>query len=140
MSADAFGVEKRFFSAKARKKDAKKGDALKDGSFPIKDKADLANAERLEHFSKHPGAVKRLISRKKKEFDVSKSAFGVEHSGISKGSVKTGLKLVGKGRGNAHTFGSSRTAAPGGKKKTSDLAGRLKGSFKDPGGRNSDGD
>lgn len=70
---NAFGVsteyeiDKRFFSEKARKKDAKSGDALPDGSFPIKNKGDLANAERLEHFSSHPKAVARLIARKKKE-------------------------------------------------------------------------
>lgn len=67
------------------------------------------------------------------------NAFGVQHGPISKGSVKQGLKLAAKGRGGAPVFSSKRSAIAGGAKKTSSLSERLKG-FKDPGGRNSDGD
>lgn len=66
---DAFWGEvvKRDFSVKSRKKLAAKGDALPDGSFPIKSKKDLANAERLEGKSKHPAEVAAFIEAKKKE-------------------------------------------------------------------------
>ena len=53
------------------------------------------------------------------------NAFGVQHGPVSKGSVKTGLKLAAKGRGGAPVFGSKRAAVTGGKKKTSDLMSRL---------------
>lgn len=78
---DAFQAEvvaKRDFSTKQREKLAAKGDALPDGSFPIKSKKDLANAEKLESKSKHPAEVAAYIERKKREMGgekVSKSAF-----------------------------------------------------------------
>lgn len=101
---NAFGVEhyteieKRFFSEKSREKAAKKGDALPDGSFPIKNRKDLKNAERLVGRSKHPAAAEALIERKEKEFGVSKS-------------VKTGLEMVanaGKMPSRSHMTGGSK--------------------------------
>src|SRR6516225_2960447 len=47
--------EKRFFSASARRKDAKSGVAMSDGSFPIANAEDLANAP--------PGGVETGPSR-----------------------------------------------------------------------------
>jgi len=115
---NAFGVEhtpvsKRFFSASARRKDAKQGDALPDGSFPIKNRKDLANAKRLVGHSKHPAAAEALIERKEKELGVSKS-------------VKVGLAMV---KNAPKTM--SKTSMTGGTKHNSDLLNRLKAARKD---------
>jgi hypothetical protein len=70
-------IDKRFFSARSRRKAADQGDALPDGSFPIKNKGDLKNAKRLIGHSKHPEAARALIARR--EEALCKSAFGVDH-------------------------------------------------------------
>jgi hypothetical protein len=54
-------IQKRKFSAKQRKKDAKSGDAEADGSFPIESKQDLRNAIRAYGRSKNKAATKRHI-------------------------------------------------------------------------------
>lgn len=60
------GVSKRFFSADQRKKDAKKGIALPDGSFPIKNAKDLENAKRLVGRAKDPEAARKHINARAK--------------------------------------------------------------------------
>ena len=54
-------VKKRDFSAGERKADAKSGAAMKDGSFPIEDAGDLANAMKLAGHAKDPTAARRHI-------------------------------------------------------------------------------
>lgn len=65
-------LEARDVKQSERKSLAKKGDALPDGSFPIKNKKDLANAEHLVGLSKHPSAARKLIDRRKKALDAAK--------------------------------------------------------------------
>ena len=62
---------KRDFSADQRRSAASSGDALPDGSFPIKNKEDLANARRLVGHAKDPAAARALIRRRAKELGVS---------------------------------------------------------------------
>lgn len=57
----------RAFKESTRKSLAKKGDALKDGSFPIANKKDLANAKQAIGRSKNPAAAKRLINKRAKQ-------------------------------------------------------------------------
>ena len=59
-------VKKRDFSAKERKTDAKSGAAMPDGSFPIEDAGDLANAMRLAGHAKDPAAARRHIKARAK--------------------------------------------------------------------------
>jgi hypothetical protein len=54
-------IQKRKFSAKQRKKDAKNSDAEADGSYPIENKQDLRNAIRAYGRSKNKAATKRHI-------------------------------------------------------------------------------
>ena len=60
------GYSKRKFSAADRRKDAKDGVALSDGSFPIKDADDLANALRLVGHAKDPAKARAHIRRRAK--------------------------------------------------------------------------
>jgi hypothetical protein len=54
------------FSAAERAALARKGQAMPDGSFPIRDASDLANAVRLAGQASNPAAAKRwIISRAK---------------------------------------------------------------------------
>ena len=59
-------VKKRDFSAKERKKDAKSGAAMADGSFPIEGAEDLSNAMRLAGHAKDPAAARRHIKARAK--------------------------------------------------------------------------
>lgn len=98
-------IAKRDFSTGQREKLAAKGDALPDGSFPIKSRGDLKNAEKLEGHSKHPAEVAALIERKKAE--LSKAATGHEaflfedvEKAFSLGGAMDAVKGVGAiGRG-----------------------------------------
>jgi len=58
------GVEKREFSADERKKDAKSGAAMPDGSFPIENGQDLENAIKAYGRAKNKAAAKRHIIRR----------------------------------------------------------------------------
>jgi hypothetical protein len=72
MSAEDIAyLSKRDFDAAQRRSAASHGDALPDGSFPIKNKEDLANARRLVGHAKDPAAARALISRRAKELGVS---------------------------------------------------------------------
>ena len=57
------------YSKSEREKLAKSGDALSDGSFPIKNKADLKNAIKSQPLSKNPDKAKSFILKKAKELD-----------------------------------------------------------------------
>ena len=57
-------LDKRDFDAKERKKDAKSGAAMKDGSFPIENSKDLHNAIRLAGNAKDPAAARAHIKRR----------------------------------------------------------------------------
>lgn len=59
-------VVKREFSSEQRKDDAKSGAAMKDGSYPIENKADLENAIKAFGRSKNKAATKRHIVRRAK--------------------------------------------------------------------------
>ncbi|HYA07495.1 MAG TPA: HK97 family phage prohead protease [Xanthobacteraceae bacterium] len=59
-------LAKRDFSAAERKKDAKSGAAMKDGSFPIENAKDLRNAIRLAGNAKNPDAARRHIKARAK--------------------------------------------------------------------------
>ena len=71
---DAVGhFQKRFFSAEARRKDAKSGVAMKDGSFPIANAEDLANARRLVGHAKDPAAARAHIESRARALGLGKS-------------------------------------------------------------------
>ena len=59
-------VTKRDFTAAEREKAAKEGTAMKDGSFPIENKDDLANAIKAYGRAKNKAAAKRHIIRRAK--------------------------------------------------------------------------
>lgn len=63
-------IEAREFSQKSRKKLAKSGDALPDGSFPIANKSDLENARRAVGRAKNPGAARAHIRERAKALHV----------------------------------------------------------------------
>lgn len=63
---DDTDIAKREFTAAQRKKDARTGVAMKDGSFPIADKEDLENAIRLADKAKNPSAARAHIKRRAK--------------------------------------------------------------------------
>lgn len=65
-------IGKRKFDAAARRKDAKSGAAMPDGSFPILDAEDLSNAEKLAGHAKNPSAARAHIRTRAK-------ALGLEH-------------------------------------------------------------
>lgn len=74
---EAHGVEnceecaqKRDVKTGERESLASQGDALPDGSFPIKNKEDLNNARRLAGKGKNPGKARALIRRRAKELGV----------------------------------------------------------------------
>jgi hypothetical protein len=54
------------FSASERQALAKRGEAMPDGSFPIRNAGDLANAVRLAGQASNPAAAKRWIVRRAK--------------------------------------------------------------------------
>lgn len=56
--------ERKDFSKADRDKDAKKGNAMPDGSFPIDDEGDLHNAIKLAGNSKNPAAAKAHIKKR----------------------------------------------------------------------------
>lgn len=63
---------KRDFSASERRSDAKSGAAMPDGSFPIENAEDLANARRLAGKAKDPAAARAHIARRAKALGLSK--------------------------------------------------------------------
>lgn len=62
---------KRDFSAKERKKDAKSGAAMKDGSFPIENESDLKNAIKLAGHASNPSAARAHIKSRAKSLGLS---------------------------------------------------------------------
>jgi hypothetical protein len=62
--ADTDDLEKRDFSAGERREAASEGQAQSDGSFPIKNAKDLANAIRLAGNAKNPAKAKAHIKRR----------------------------------------------------------------------------
>lgn len=70
---DAFGVDrgedvsKRLFSTNRREKLADKGKAMPDGSFPIVNAKDLANAKRAIGRAKNPDAARAWVARREAE-------------------------------------------------------------------------
>lgn len=62
----------RSFSDKKRKSLAKKKKALPDGSFPIANKQDLANAKRAVGRSKNPAKARAFINKRAKELNAPK--------------------------------------------------------------------
>jgi hypothetical protein len=73
-----------------RKSLAKKGDALKDGSFPIKNKKDLGNAKQAIGRSKHPEAARRLINKRAKQLGAPKLGASRAKDRLAKMKVRRG--------------------------------------------------
>lgn len=67
--SNLLGFEKAEFSEVERKKLSKKGEAEKDGSYPIEDENDLKNAIRAFGRSKNPEKTKAWIKKRAKELD-----------------------------------------------------------------------
>lgn len=65
-------VEKKDFSDKQREKDANAGKAMPDGSFPIENTNDLANAIKAYGRAKDPEAVKKHIIERAKALGATK--------------------------------------------------------------------
>jgi hypothetical protein len=76
--------DKRFFSAEARRRDAKSGIAMKDGSFPIANEEDLRNAERLAGHAKDPAAARAHIRSRAKALGLSTHMEKNEMNAIAK--------------------------------------------------------
>jgi hypothetical protein len=70
-SEAAVEAEKRHFSAAERRRAAKDGAALEDGSFPIYDQEDLDNAVHLVGNSKDPEKARAHIRRRAGELDLT---------------------------------------------------------------------
>lgn len=66
-------IQARDFSQGKRKKLAKSGAALPDGSFPIVNKHDLKNAEMAIGRAKNPGKARAHIRKRAKELHVKLS-------------------------------------------------------------------
>jgi hypothetical protein len=64
-------TQKRDVGRKERTALASRGQALPDGSFPIKNKKDLSNAREAIGRSKNPGAARALIRRRAQELGVA---------------------------------------------------------------------
>jgi len=64
--AGALGIEKKDYSEDARSKMADSGQAMSDGSFPIKTRADLENAVKAFGRAKDPAAAKKHIIERAK--------------------------------------------------------------------------
>lgn len=62
-------IKKRAFSEKERKDAAKSGEAMPDGSFPIKNKSDLRNAIQAHGRASNPEKVKAHIKTRAKALD-----------------------------------------------------------------------
>ena len=60
-------VNKHYFPEKERKELAKEGEAMPDGSFPIRNEQDLKDAIRSVGRAKDPAAAKRWIKKRAKE-------------------------------------------------------------------------
>jgi hypothetical protein len=75
---------KRDFSASERRSDAKSGAAMPDGSFPIENAEDLANARRLAGKAKDPAAARAHIARRAKALGISKLETKMTDEEISK--------------------------------------------------------
>ena len=94
---------KRDFSAKERRADAKSGAAMPDGSFPIADAEDLANAMRLAGHAKDPAAARRHIKARAK-------ALGLE-SHLRGAYAKTVIDQADRALAKAIEGGADATAA-----------------------------
>lgn len=64
-------IEKRDFNTEQRREAADSGDAMPDGSFPIKNGEDLGNAIRLAGKAKDPAAARRHIKSRAKALGLS---------------------------------------------------------------------
>ena len=60
-------LNERKFTEEQRKKDAKEGKAMPDGSFPIENSKDLKNAIKAYGRARDPKAAKRHIKKRAKD-------------------------------------------------------------------------
>jgi hypothetical protein len=93
-------IGKREFSAEQRREDAKSGAAMPDGSFPISNAGDLANAMRLAGHAKDPAKARAHIKARAKALglaDKLSDAYKSEGGLIAK--LKEFLKTVAPGNG-----------------------------------------
>jgi len=65
--SEVYWLNEKEFSKESREKMAKKGEALPDGSFPIRSLQDLKNAIKAHGRAKNPAEVKKHILKRAKE-------------------------------------------------------------------------
>ena len=107
--ADDVAKAPREFSADERRKQAKQGNSLPDGSYPIPDADALRRAAILAR-SKHGNwqAARRLIARRAKELGVSNPLDDDDDSGSKKSAVAEGGTAVDtEGQGNGEALAKS---------------------------------
>lgn len=92
-------VTKRKFTAAERKTDAKSGAAMPDGSFPIKNAGDLANAMRLAGHAKDPAKARAHIKARAKALGLT--------SRLSD-AYKRGDTMLGKAIALFKSFGTAK--------------------------------
>jgi hypothetical protein len=95
-------IMKRDFDASERRHDASTGAAMPDGSFPIENAEDLANARRLAGKAKDPAAARAHIASRAKALGLSKLETDMTEEEITKiveaavMEAKTGIEALTK--------------------------------------------
>ena len=82
------------FSRQQRSKLARKGDALPDGSFPIRNNSDLQNAKQAVGRSKNPAAARAFINQRAEE--LGEPPIGASHAKKKKHVAMLAARLKGK--------------------------------------------
>ncbi len=86
-------INERDYSQEERDNMAKTGEAMADGSFPIKDKEDLENAVKLVHMSDHPDKAKEHVKKRAKALGATDS-LPADWVGENKQKVPNRLRLM----------------------------------------------
>jgi hypothetical protein len=102
-------VEARNFSTDKRKKMAKSGTALPDGSFPIANEGDVHNAVGLLHHAKNPTAAKAHIRSRAKALGM-----GDPFGDVKAGGPGSGPRPVGGGNPDVYHMHQYLTSPQGG--------------------------
>lgn len=96
MGDKPYWLTERQFSAEKRRELARKGLAMKDGSFPIETKADLKNAIRLAGNAENPAAAKRHIIKRARALGAVSTlpdSWGVKEADVTR-KTETTLPLA----------------------------------------------
>jgi hypothetical protein len=94
---DAYWLAKKDYSSDKRKEMADKGQAMKDGSFPIADKADLKNAVQAYGRAKDKVAAKKHIIDRAKALDATDLLPDGWDGSTKKAAIAAFAKALGKG-------------------------------------------